>query len=270
MRMPMRHLVLGCALTVAVASGPGAQTAAFDPSLSDEKAVAIADEVLKTIGAETFSKVRFLKFRYTKMQGEEVREERVHIWDREARRSHLEAPTSKTRKPVVIVIDHKTGQGQATVDGQPATGESGDKLMADAKKYFNEDILWLVTPFRLKEPGAKLRYEGEKVAGPVTYDMITASFEDSPDVKFRFYVNRQTKMVETLAFVLKGRNVTPLAFDWSDWTSVSGMKFSLRKSQAGGEVQIVLDGIEVFSDLPETVFTSTEPFDAASLAAASP
>lgn len=270
MRMPMRHLALGCALTVAVASGPGAQTAAFDPSQSDEKAVAIADAVLKTIGAETFNTVRFLKFRYTKMQGEEVREERVHIWDREARRTHLEAPTSKTRKPVVVVVDLQSGQGQATLDGQPLTGESGDKFISDARKYFNEDVLWLVTPFRLKEPGAKLRYEGEKVAGPVAYDMITASFEDSPDVKFRFYVNRQTKMIDTLAFVLKGRNVTPVAFDWSDWKDVSGMKFSLRKSQAGGEVQIVLDGVEVFSALPETVFTSTEPFDAASLAAASP
>ncbi len=270
MRMPIRHLVLGCALTAALAPGLSAQSAAFDPSQSDEKAVGIADQVLKTIGGETFNKVRFLKFRHTKLQGEEVREERVHIWDRETRRSHLEAPTTRTRKPVVVILDHQTGQGQATIDGQPATGESGDKLIADARKYFNEDILWLVTPFRLKEPGAKLRYEGEKVAGPVAYDMITASFEDSPDVKYRFYVNRQTKMIDTLAFVLKGRNVTPVAFDWADWTDVSGMKFSLRKSQPGGEVQIVLDGVEVFSDLPDTVFTSPSPFDASSLTAAAP
>lgn len=269
MRVPLRHLVLGFALAAAVAPGLSAQ-AAFDPSLSDEKAVAIADQVLKSIGNDAFSKVRFLKFRYTKVHGEEVVEERIHIWDRETKRSHLETFTTKTRKPVVVIVDQTTGQGQATLDGQPLTGENGDKIIADAKKYFNEDALWLVTPFRLKEPGAKLRYEGEKVAGPVTYDMIVASFEDSPEVKYKFYVNRQTKVVDTLAFVLKGRNVTPVAFDWADWTDVSGMKFSLRKSQPGGEVQIVLDSIEVFRELPETVFTSPAPFDASSLAAAAP
>jgi hypothetical protein len=106
--------------------------------------------------------------------------------------------------------------------------------------------------------------------GSITYDMIIASFEDSPEVRYKFYVNRQTKVVDTLAFVLKGRNVTPVAFDWAEWTDVSGMKFSLRKSQPGGEVQIVLDSIEVFTELPEAVFTSTEPFDAASLTAAAP
>ena len=269
MRMPSRHLVLGFALATAMSGGLGAQ-AAFDPSQSDEKAVAIADQVLKAIGGATFDKVRFLKFRYTKVQGEEVIEDRIHIWDRDAKRSHLETFTTKSRKPVVVVVDHATGQGQATLEGQPLSGENGDKIVADAKKYFNEDVLWLVTPFRLKEHGAKLRYEGEKAAGPVTYDMIVASFEDSPEVKYKFYVNRQTKLVDNLAFVLKGKNVTPVAFDWADWTDVSGMKFSLRKSQPGGDVQIALDSIAVFPELPETVFTSPEPFDASTLTAAAP
>ena len=61
-----------------------------------------------------------------------------------------------------------------------------------------------------------------------------------------------------------------MAFDWADWTDVSGMKFSLRKSQPGGDVQIALDSIAVFPELPETVFTSPEPFDASTLTAAAP
>jgi hypothetical protein len=133
MKMPTRRLAIACALAAALASGPGVQAAAFDPSQSDEKAVTIADQVLKTIGSEAFGKVRFLKFRYTKVQGEEVVEERVHIWDRETKRSHLETFTTKTRKPVVVIVDHATGQGQATLEGQQLTGENGDKIVADAK-----------------------------------------------------------------------------------------------------------------------------------------
>jgi len=269
MRMPLRHLVPCLALAAAMGGSLVAQ-AAFDPAQSDGKAVVIADEVLETIGGAAFHKVRYLKFRYTKVHGTEVVEERIHIWDRQSKRSHLETFTTRTRKPVVVILDHATRQGQATLEGQEVTGENGDKIVADALKYFNEDELWLITPFRLKEPGAKLRYEGEKPAGDVVYDQITAAFEDSPDVKFRFYVNRATKLIENVAFVPKGKNVTPVAFDWSEWTTVSGMKFSLRKSQPGGEVQIALDGIEVFSELPETIFTAAVPFDAASLTAATP
>ena len=253
--------VTALALVSTLAFPALAATGGFDPSQSDEKAVQLADKVLKDIGAAAWEKVRYVRFRYSKVQGDERREERTHYWDRASDRSRLETFTAKTRTPVVVVVDHKDKTGEVTLDGQPLTGETADRYLSEAIKYFGDDALWLNTPFRLKEPGAQLRYEGEKVAGPLAYDMITARFENSPDVRYRFYVNRNTGMIDSMAFVLKGRNVTPVAFDWVDWTDMSGMKFSLRKTQTGGEVDIVLDGIEVYQSLPEAVFTSAAPLD---------
>ncbi len=250
------------ALPAAPAVSPAfAAEGAFDPSQSDAKAVEIAGKILADIGAPAWEKVRYVKFRYSKVQGDEVREERTHYWDRQTGRSRLETYTAKTKTPVVVVVDPKTDKGEVMLGSETLTGESADRFLGEASKYLGDDSLWLSTPFRLKEPGAQLRYEGEKVAGPLAYDMITAKFENSPDVRYRFYVNRNTGKIDSMAFVLKGRNVTPVAFDWVEWTEIDGMKFSLRKTQTGGEVDIVLDGIEVFPNLPDTVFTSTAPID---------
>lgn len=240
--------------------------AAFDPSDSDEKAIEIADRVLAALGGSTWEKVHFIKFTYLLMQGETRRQERTHYWDRVKDRYRMEGP-SRTHKPVVAVVDHKTGNGKASLDGQLLFDDKAQKFIDIASKSFLDDSLWLLLPFRLKDPGARLRYDGEKLAGPVTYDMITLRLPDTPNAKYRFYINRATNLIDSLAVVPKGANVSPVAFQWVDWEDVDGLKFSLRKTQSGGDVEIVLEGVQVFDSLPEAVFTSAMPLNNSAQAA---
>ena len=262
-------MVLLCAAMGSPPVAQGSAPAGFDPSQSDAKAIEIADAVLEAIGADAWSEVRFLKFQYSKVQGEKILSQRTHYWDRKIGRSRLEAETSKTKRKAVVIVDHETKAGEAAIDGKPVAEAQSGKIIQNALKYWLEDSLWVITPFRLKEPGSRLRYEGEKVAGPITYDMITAQFVDNPEVKYRFYVNRDTKMFDSMAFVLKGRNVTPVAFNWVEWSDIAGMKFSLKKNQSGGEVDILISDIEVFDSMPATAFTSTAPLDSSEVAAVS-
>jgi len=252
---------------------PAASAPAFDPSKSDEKAIAIADKVYASMGGAAWAKARYLKFSFVVKRGDARPVQRTHYWDKNAQRSRMEGP-SRDGKPVVAVVDHTTKQGQATLDGQQLAD-------ADLKKYTDiaygtliNDSYWLFMQFKLKDAGARLRYEGELKAGPITYDKILLSFDDgiglTPKDKYWLYVNRATNVIERWSYVLTNDppGTTPVAWEWTDWQDTGGMKLAMKKAQAGGEVEILLENVQVFDTLPDTVFTSTAAVEAPAAAAA--
>lgn len=238
----------------------------FDPTKSDQKAIAIVDKVVEAMGGAAWDRARFIKFTFVVKRGELRQNIRTHYWDRYAQRSRMEGP-SKDGKPVVAIADHRTKEGQATLDGQLLFDKDARKYVDIAYRNLINDSYWLFMQFKLRDPGVRLRYEGEKKAGPVTYDMILVSFDDGVGItskdRYWLYVNRGTSMIETWSYVLEGQgaNASPAAWQWVDWTTVSGMKLALRKTQPEGEAEILLEDVRVFDSLPETAFTSTAPVD---------
>ena len=236
--------------------------AAFDPSKSDEKAIAIADKVIEAMGGQSWAKTRFLKFSFVLKRGEARPVQRTHYWDKAAQRSRMEGP-SRDGKPVVAVVDHATKQGQATLDGQLLFDTDLKKYTDIAYGTLINDSYWLFMQFKLKDPGTRLRYEGELKAGPVTYDKILLSFDDGIGLtskdKYWLYVNRATNTIERWSYVLTNDppGTTPVAWEWTDWQDISGMKLATKKAQSGGDVEILLENVQTFDTLPETVFTST-------------
>ena len=240
---------------------------AFDPSKSDEKAIAIADQAMKAMGSDAWSKAHYVKFTFVVKKGEARPTVRTHYWDKFAQRSRMEGP-SRDGKPVVAVVDHKSHEGQATIDGQLLFDKDAKKYVDIAYGTLINDSYWLFMPFKLKDPGVRLRYEGELKAGPVTYDKILMSFDEGVGLtskdKYWLYVNRGSHMIERWSYVLEGQgaNTAPTAWDWTDWTDVGGMKLAMRKTQQGGEVEIVLENVQVLDSLPDSIFTSTAAVDA--------
>jgi len=260
----------------ALASGAGqAQTqppasdqapAAFDPSRSDEKAIAVADQVMATMGQEAWKKTRFIKFTWVWQQGEKSTGI-THYWDRVEHRSRMEGP-SKDGRPVIAVVDMKTKQGSASIDGQPLVGAEADKYVDIAYTRQINDAYWFFMPFELESPGVRLRYEGEIKAGPVTYDKIQITFDggvkQSLGDRFWLYVNRDTQLIERWSYLMPGQgiNTSPIAWQWVDWVDVDGLKLATRRTQPGGESDVVMENPQVFESLPETVFTKAEPYEA--------
>lgn len=243
-----------------------APPAAFDPSKSDDKAIAIADQATAAMGGDAWAKARFIKFTFDVRKGDKHLGIRTHYWDKMNQRSRMEGST-KEGKPIIVVVDLKSMTGQATVDGQPQADADLKKYTQLAQGNLINDTYWLFTQFKLKDPGVRLRYEGELKAGPITYDKIQLSFDDGTGLtskdKYWLYVDRANHNIERWSYVLQGSpaNASPTAWDWTDWTDVAGMKLATRKTQPGGEVEIVLENVQVFDSLPDTVFTSTAPVD---------
>ncbi|HET6372143.1 MAG TPA: hypothetical protein VFG76_02475 [Candidatus Polarisedimenticolia bacterium] len=235
----------------------------FDSSKSDEKAIAIADQVSNALGGDAWAKARFLKFTWVWKQGEK-RVAITHYWDRFGQRSRMEGPT-RDGKQVVAVVDHRTKQGLAMLDGQPQSGDDQTKYVKLANDRLINDAYWFFMQFKLKDPGVRLRYEGDLKAGPVTYDKVLVSFDDGVGLtskdKYWIYVNRDTHKIERWSYVLEGSaaNVSPVAWEWTDWVDVGGMKIASRKMQPGGESEISVENCQVIDSMPEEVFTTVTP-----------
>jgi hypothetical protein len=131
-------------------------------------------------------------------------------------------------------------------------------------------------PFKLKDPGVRLRYEGEIKAGPITYDKIMVTFDEGNELpskdRYWLYVNRADHLVERWSYVTEGQgaNSSPIAWQWEDWKEIGGLKLSLRKTQPGGDMDIVLENVQVFENMPDAVFTSTAPVDLTAAPAPAP
>ena len=236
----------------------------FNPARSDEKAIAIVDQVMKAYGVDSFAKTRYLRFTWFVQDGEARRNERTHTWDIQGQRNRLEGKT-RDGKQLIATVDFATKTGQASLDGQI-------QFEADAKRYTDiaystliNDSYWLLMPFKLKDPGVRLRYDGELPGGPsVVYDKIQISFDDGIGLtskdKYWIFVNRSTHMIERWSYVLQGAGAgtSPVAWEWKETADIGGMKFALRKTQAEGETAIVMENVKVLTEVPDQVYTGVE------------
>jgi len=238
--------------------------AAFDPSRSDEKAIAVADQVMAAMGLDAWKKLRYIKFTWVWQQGDKSNTV-THYWDRVANRSRMEG-SSRDGRPVIAVVDLETREGSASLDGQPLVGAEAQKYIDIAYTRQINDAYWFFMPFQLKDPGVRLMYEGEINAGPVTYDKIKVTFDEGVKQtlgeRIWLYVNRETQLIERCSYQGLGINASPVAWEWVDWTDVGGLKLATRRTQPGGESDVVMEAPQVFESLPETVFTAAEPYEA--------
>ncbi|MGH9869738.1 MAG: hypothetical protein ACREAA_16440 [Candidatus Polarisedimenticolia bacterium] len=240
---------------------------AFDPSKSDEKAIAVVDQVVAAMGGwPTWNNMRYVKLTFVVQQGDKRLASRVHYWDKHGRRSRMEGET-REKKPIIAAVDHATKEGQVSVDGQLLFAEDAKKYLTMANDTLINDTYWLFMPFKLKDPGVRLRYEGGVPEGKPVYDKVMVSFDEGIGLtskdRYWLYVNKQTHLIERWSYVLQGQgqSASPTAWQWEDWTTVGGLKVSTRRTQDGGEVEIKLENVQVFDTLPDTVFTSVGPVE---------
>ncbi len=233
---------------------------AFDPAKSDEKAVALAEKAIAAMGGDAWSRTRYLKFTWVWKQGDK-RTAITHYWDRFGQRSRMEGP-SRDGRAVVAVVDHRTKEGVATIEGQVPSDEDVRKYVTLAYERLINDSYWFFMQFKLKDPGARLRYEGEIKAGPVTYDKVLLTFDDGVGLtskdRYWLYINRDKQLIERWSYVLQAMpsSASPVAWEWVDWQEIGGLRIAMRRTQPGGESEIFIEGLQIFDGLPESVFTS--------------
>ena len=240
----MRKALLAAALLAAATAGA-----------ADERANAVADEMMTALGGQqNWDRARFLRFTFVR-QGR-----RLNLtWDRETSRYRLEA-VNDAGVPYVVVMNLATRQGRAVLDGRPLEARELSEYLTLALRIWTGETYWLLCPYKLRDPGAILTYDGEEdVGGGVIQDRLHLRFENvglTPGDEFWLYVNRKTRLLDRWRFKLQGG--TEGDYRWAGWERFFGILLATERIGANGE-RIAFEDIIVTDSLPDEVFTSLAP-----------
>jgi hypothetical protein len=226
---------------------------------ADARAVEVAERVLQALGGrEAWDATRFIRFEFAGR--------RTHHWDKHTGRHRLEGRTQEG-KPYVVLHNVVTREGAAWMDGQQLQGDEAKQLLDRAYGAWINDTYWLLMPYKLRDPGVTLSYDGEETLDGQTYDKLHLSFAGvglTPGDHYWAFINRQTGLMDRWAYLLQDqpRDAAPTVWLWQGWQTYGGIKLAPHRAQVGGDRTLELGNIAVLDALPDGVFSSPEPVPA--------
>jgi hypothetical protein len=263
-RRPLLAAAAGTALTLAAlaAAGPppalaaptgdgdpGAETAA--QGTADARAAEVAARALEALGgAEAWASTRVIRFGFAGR--------RSHLWDRAGGRHRVEG-TTEDGTPYVVIHDLAARTGRAWVGGEEVEGDRLAEMLDDAWGAWVNDTYWLVMPYKLRDPGGKLAWDGEETIDGTVYDRLALSFEGvglTPGDRYWAWFSRDTGLMDRWAYVLQHQpeDSDPTIWLWQGWTRYGGIMLAPIRRHVDGERSLDLSPIEVVDSVPEALF----------------
>jgi hypothetical protein len=208
-------------------------------------------------GEEAWRATRYLRFDFAVDREEKTLMRRAHTWDRRRGHYRVEA-TDEEGRPVVVLMNLHTRQGNAWVGGQPASAETLEKLLESAYAWWVNDSYWLLMPYKMRDAGVILTYAGLEAKDNRTWDKVLLTFEGvglTPKDKYWVFVNRSTGLVDRWEFVLKGADTPPVPYEWSGWQSYGQIQLANDRVNPTDGTRIHFPVLDVPTSVPDTVFT---------------
>jgi hypothetical protein len=226
---------------------------------SDPKAVAVADQVLKALGGKAkWDAMPCLVWTFESAVKDTMRPgARRHVWDKSTGWHRVEG---RNRQGQAYVIVHQLGDptgAKAWVDGTAIEGDSLQKLVKRANSMWTNDTYWMLMPYKLRDAGVRLKYEGEVKADKVTYDKVALSFEkvgETPGDHYWIYVNRANHRIEKWDFVLQGDQPPPKTWTWERYEQKQGMWFPT--AHRSDDMMLYTHKVELLSAVPPQTFSA--------------
>jgi hypothetical protein len=220
----------------------------FNAAGSDQKAIEIADEVMKAMGGrENWDATRYFTWKFFGR--------RFHVWDKQTGDIRVESGNR------VVLMNIKTREGRVWEDDIEVTDPDtlADRLDGGYRAWIN-DAYWLVMPYKLKDSGVTLKYIGEKnMENGTPADVLQLTFEAvgvTPQNKYEVFVSKQTGLVEQWSFFSTAEDEEPrLSTPWLEWRPHGNILLSASRGERGHT------DIAVFDELPESVFQDPAPVD---------
>ncbi len=255
--------VLGCGGRTTPATQP--TPAAFDPATSDAKSLAAVDAMQAALGGlETWDKVKQLRFDLKYYLDGVLKSWTKNAWDMWNQRirfdmadmsTYNEKEPDKTQFYTAMydIFHHDGATGSAMYGNHVLGRDEQKKVIKTAWEHFDAQVYMVVLPYKAKDPGVKLAYDGERSPAVVANDMnvcdpmcdvIKVSFV--PEVgsdTYWIHINRGSKMPEVIE---KRNDRGRLAYALGDWTEVKGLKFPQKFQNVGMTSEMFkLDNIKI-------------------------
>lgn len=211
----------------------------FNLQESDQKAIALADEVMKAMGGRAaWDKTRYLKWTFFGR--------RTHIWDKLDQKVQIQVPGQKMH----YTLNMKDMSGEVSKAGINYTQEDSIKHhLNQAHKMWINDSYWLVMPFKLKDSGVTLKYIGpDTTQVGADAEVLELTFNEvgvTPDNKYLVYVDEDSKLVTQWDYFASYTDSLPrFQSPWPNYEKYGNLLLS------GGEIGgNKIENIQVSSDV---------------------
>jgi len=210
-------------------------------------------------GQATWDKLPCFRFDFVAVRdGKEVARF-SHWWDKWHGRCRVEGK-DEHGKLVTAIFGLADKKGTVFIDG---IGESDPVKVAAAiengyERWVN-DTYWVMMPFKLHDPGVRIRYSRPERTLQAKYDVLEVTFVAgtglTSDDHYWLYVNRNTHLIDKWEFVLTGQKPPPSGSTWEGWTNIGPIKLSLERRFAGKPVMLRFENVSVPEKFDESVFT---------------
>lgn len=230
----------------------------FEASQSDSAALMLADKVCAAAGGTVrLEAVLSLSFRFVLKADSGVVSSWRHDWDRRGQRYRLSGALTSGEQ-VLVFLNLNTQDGRAFLNGIPANDEQHQALLAMAYSRFTSDTYWLLLPFKLKDPGARLEYRGAKQIGADSFEVIRLGFIDdvglTPENEFEIFIDPVSHMIRRWEYY-EHPEARPLIAWWENEQDFNGLKLATERRLEESLRTIVFEEIVVSAGVDENLFT---------------
>ena len=213
------------------------------PPTSEVQARKVADEVWLALGGDAaWNQARFLRFGFDVEKDGKTLASYRHAWDRFSGRYRLEG-TNKEGKPFVILFNVNDRTGKAWVEGKPADAEKSKKMLEYGYGRFINDTYWFLMPYKMKDPGVHLSYEGEKADDSgKKWQVVLLSFDKGVGLTsgdhYHAYIDPASHLMGRWDYELEGEEHDKGSWSWADWKKIGPLMLCPDKKEIGGTTMI--------------------------------
>lgn len=222
--------------------------AAEPQGVADEKSAELAALTLTAMGGrDNYNNTRYLSWNFFGA--------RTHHWDKWTGRVRIKDP----KNDVLILMNVNSKEGEVYEKGEKITDAAKrTEMLQKGYEWWINDSYWLVMPYKLRDPGVTLQYEGEaQTEAGQAADVLVMTFEAvgvTPQNKYKIYIGKDDQLVRQWDFYSTATDAEPrFKTPWDDWQTQGAIKLSGNRGQRG------LTEIAVHAELADAVFTDPAP-----------
>ena len=193
----------------------------FNASASDEKAIAIADEVMEAMGGRAaWDATEELSWTFFG--------NRQHVWNKANQSAKIYSP----KDDLTIEINLLDQTGSAKKGEKVYTkADSLDFFLDRGNRWWINDSYWLVMPFKLKDSGVTLKYAGRDTTtigrDSDVLELTFAKVGVTPDNKYLVYVDDSSRLVTQWDFYGNYQDSLPrFQSPWPDYKKYGDLLLS--------------------------------------------
>ena len=232
---------------------------------ADPKAAAVAAQLDNALGGmQAWESTPYVRFDFViEKEGKELARFR-HWWDKRKGVDRVEGPDEKGRMAAAIVNLHdKTGKSFTAGFPDKDSTSIAAQVQNGYERWVN-DSYWLMMPFKLRDPGANLKYDGVK-KGPdgTEWEVLSLTFDPgvglTPKDHYWLYVNRKSHLMDKWDYLLQSMKPPAQTATWQDWQKFGGVRLSTLHKFEGKQTILRFENVALPATMDESIFTDARP-----------